>query len=278
MKNKKQLQNSVQNLGKIREIIEISKFDTLQKLQHATRISSTFIEFAFYAKNLIHFVSKKYKISGQHIKDKTKRTLWIYATSEKEILSSIDTKFRKILEDGYDHAKDCIIALGDEAVKLATEKGFDIIYKNTSLEGVEDKVASAINSLFLLRQVSQVKFIVNSPKVTDEAITILPIEKLNIKSKDSLLDFNNKYSIYPSITESLKSLTQTYIFQMSYGLIKEAKYYHLKEKLIKNEESLKAIDDKIDKIKKGVIKIARKQETEEMILVSQIAKKGGRDE
>lgn len=278
MKNRKQLQSSIQNLTKIREIIEISKFDTMQKLQRAIKTSDTFIEFAFYAKNLINFVSEKYKISGQAFKDKENRTLWVYATSEKEIMSSIDIKFQKMIDEGFNKSKDYIIALGEEAVNHSEKMGLRSVYKNRTLDDVEDKVASIINSMYLLKHVSFVKFIVNSPKVIDSPITILPISKLNIQSKDSLLDFNKKYSIYPSITESLKSLTQTYIYQMSSGLLKEAKYYHLKEKLVKNEESLKSIDDKVDRLKKDIIKINRKEETEEMILVSQIAKRGGKNE
>ncbi|NQZ65688.1 MAG: hypothetical protein HRT99_00535 [Mycoplasmatales bacterium] len=66
----------------------------------------------------------------------------------------------------------------------------------------------------------------------------------------------------------------SYIHRITYGLIKESQYNYLKEKLIRHEESIKSVDKKISIRTREMNKLIRKNETEELIFVSQTLKKG----
>ena len=276
--NKAKVKKNIANLKKIKEIIEISKFDTLQKLQKASKISDTYLEMAISAKGLIDFANSTYKIKNKDFKAKTNATLWVYVTPDTELMSVSNAKFERIIKNEIDIENDLIIALGDKATKFASENNLNISFADKTSHGHEDTIATSIGTSIIMGLISTVKFVINSPKVIDKSITIYPLSELNIKVKDQEINVDKNYKFFPSIAHSLKSLTQIYIYRMVYALIKESQYFHLKEKLIRHEGSIKSVDSKIEEKIRDMNKLNRKVETEELILVSQIAKRGGEDE
>lgn len=276
--NKAKVKKNISNLKKIKEIIEISKFDTLQKLQNATKISDTYLEMALSAKDLIDFANEKYNIKEKKIKSKTGKSLWVYVTPDEELMSISNSKFERMIKEGFDAERDSIIALGDKAVKFAHKHMINIEYEAVTSSGLEDLVATSIASSIASGEVAKVNFVINSPKLIDSPITVYPMSELNVSHKYDGIHVDKKYSFYPSITQSLESLSRIYIFRITNALIKETQYFHLKEKLIRHEGSIKNVDDKIEEKTREMNKINRKNETEELILVSQIAKRGGSDE
>ena len=272
---KAKVQKKISNLKKIKEIIQISKFDTLQKLQKSIEISDTFLEMGMMAKELITFAEKQYKIKAHKIKGK-QATLWILITPESELLSTSSAKFKNIIREEFNRDADMLVSLGQEAFDFSElEKDIRTIYKNDKVDSsVEGKVSSLISSLLITGKVSNVKFVLNSPKVGGHPINIFPINELNIDVKTDSIKVDSHYKFFPSLTQALNSLTNIYISRMTYGLIEEAKSFHLKEKLIKHEGAIKNVEERVKKMSMDLRKIARKDETEELILVTQIAKRG----
>lgn len=275
---KAKIDKKLANLIKIKEIIRVSKFDTLQKLEKAMKISDTFIQMGLMAKNLIKFAEEHYKIKAHQIKDNHK-TVWVLITSESEMLSTSTAKFQNMVEEGFDPNLDMLIALGDEAQGFAERTNFRTIFKSPEVNPViENKVSSLISSLISAKRATHVKFVLNSPKVGNHPISVFPIEDLNIDTKFEDIAIDKKYKFFPSITVALNSLTSIYISRITQGLIEEAKTFHLKEKLIKHEGALTNVDERIKKVRMQRQKLVRKHETEELILVTQVAKRGGDNE
>ena len=275
---KAKVEKKIKNLTKINEIIQISKFDTLQKLQKAMEISDTFIQMGLLAKELITFAEKHYKIKAHKIKAK-KSTLWVLITSESEMMATSTIKYQEMVEKGFNKEFDMLIALGEDAKNFSERTKFRTIFMNEKVDdNIEHKTSALITSLLFTGKVSDVKFVLNSPKVGAKPITIFPIDQLNIDMDIEDIKIDKKYKFFPSITTALNSLTNIYISRMTHGLIEEAKTFHLKEKLIKHEGAIKNVDERIAKERMNMSKITRKNETEELILVTQIAKRGGGNE
>lgn len=276
--NKAKVKKNIVNLKKIKEIIQISKFDTLQKLNKETKVSDTYLEMALSAKALIDFAYSTYKIKEKRVKNKINKTLWVYVTPDLELMSISNAKFEKIIKNNFDKENDIIISLGDKAEKFVKRENLNPEFSSQTTKGHENALAVSIWTFIIKGIVSSVKFVINTPKIKEEAITIFPMHNLNLDTKKLNLRINKHYKFYPSINTSLISITQIYIFRIVHALIKESQYLHLKEKLIRHEASIKSVDAKMELKIRDMNKLNRKQETEELILVSQIAKRGVENE
>ena len=268
--NKAAVKKSIKNLRKIKGIIEVSKFDTLQKLQKATQVSDAFFKMAISAKNLVEFAREQYHIVGKKNKDNNK-TLWIYLTPEAEIMSISNAKFDKMIRNEFNPSDDSIIAIGDKAVSFAEKENYNSIYSNRELGDSTNSIASLIYTLVMSGEISRVRVVMNSPKVADGPITIFPINELNLRG-ESGVTIDKSYKFFPSISDAITSLMELYIHRVFFSFIKEMQYFHLKEKLIRHEGSITSVDQKIEEKTRELNKLNRKKETEELILVSQIAR------
>ena len=70
--NVSKIKKNINNLKKIREIIEISKFDTLQKIQNTKKITETYFEIALLSKEILEYSKKKYFIHSKLTSKKLK--------------------------------------------------------------------------------------------------------------------------------------------------------------------------------------------------------------
>ncbi len=268
-------QRKINNLKKIYDIVEISKFSTINELNKAIQISETAFEMAFVAKSIFELAKNKYKIKNKFITNqKDLPNVWVFATLPSTLLSTSYERYMKVIEKGFRKDKDIMIAIGSIAVEFAKEKKYQIILESDTMHNHSHVVSATISNLFINNQVNQVKFVLNSSKIEDKEITILPLDKLSIKrTKQQKLDVRTKF--YPSMVHSLETTMTIYINRISAALLKEGEYFYLKEKLLRHETSLKSIDDRVAEKTKEVNKIRRKIETEEMILITQNAKRNG---
>lgn len=275
--NKAKVQKNIKNLKKIREIIEISKFDTLHKIQKSAKITDTYFDMALIAKNLLEFVQKEYGIKTSSISTNNVGVLWIFVTPDNGMMKLSNTKFERMLNENYNHETDSVIALGKDATSFAESQKMNLAFSDDESHGHDHSISNLILSLIENKEIGSVKFVLNSPKIKNEPITILPISEFNLKTENEISKVNKKYKFYPSLPSSVKTILDSYIQRLVTGFIRETNYMYLKEKLIRHEESLKNVDQRIDVKKANLNKLERKIETEELIFVSQTARGGNND-
>ena len=276
--NVAKVKKNIANLKKIKDVINISKFDTLHQLQTTSKITNTFFDMAMISKGLVEFAEKKYPIvSSLNSKKKKNKTVWIFATVPSSMFASSYSDQELQITNGFDHDVDSLMVIGEHAVKFAQKSGFETIYNNLSLDESIDELPSIISSLHNQKLMTRLMFVSNSSQNQEEPITIIPMRDLNIKH-NTKLDINNKYKFLPSLSVSLGSLSQIYVQRLIEGLSRDVKYSHLKEKLLRAEEALKSVDKKIEEKTREMRKLLRKIETEELTMVSQVAKRGGEND
>ena len=277
--NVSKIKKNITNLKKIKEIIEISKFDTLQKIQNAKKVTETYFEIALLSKEILEYSKKKYfmrsKLTSKKIK--TQGVTWIFATITSKLMASSYDVQEKMLLKLFDKEQDQLIVVGQPAIDFAARHEIDVAHALVDIEVAIAELPSIISSIQFLEKTSEVKFISNSVYNKQKPITILPMFKLelNYEHKPQVV---KTYRFYPSIGETIESLGKIYVERLIKGLLREAKFLYLKEKLIRHESSIKTVDKKIDEKAAEMNKEMRKTETEELIHITQIAKTTGGDD
>ena len=275
--NSGKTRSRIKNFMKIKDIIEISKLDTINKLQNAQKIAKTHFEMSMVAKQMLDFAYKKYWIRRPLFKNKkSKGITWIFGTLSSSLLDTPYTEQEEIILKNFNKDLDYIIAIGTPAIEFAKKNNFDILYEEKNIEIAIKEAPSIIASLFIGGQSQKINFVSNSQYISDKPLTILPIHELDIDFKHKH-HFSKKYKFYPSLDIALENVFKTYIQRITEALLRETKYFYFKQKLIKHEESIKSVDEKIDHTKRKLSKVNRKIETEEIILVTQIAQGGNRE-
>ena len=276
--NVSKVKKNIRNLKKIREIIEISKFDTLNKLQNAKKINETYFEMAYISKGLIEYSEKKYHIKSVLTKKtKSDKTLWIFATISTSLMATSYSTQEKQIIDGFNKEKDELIAIGEPAINFSKKYNLKTIYLGEDIDIEIGKLPLIISSMHFIGGIERIKFVSNSSLNGAKPINMLPLKELNVRySPNNKID--KSYKFLPSVAITLESLGKIYIQRLLTGLLREAKFFYLREKLIRHETSIKTVDKKIDRKISDMNKLNRKIETEELILVTQIAKRGGNDE
>lgn len=105
-------------------------------------------------------------------------------------------------------------------------------------------------------------------RTTDSTITILPVAKLTIKAESKITHLNPK-KYFPSLANTMENLTKIFINETTSAIYHEARYFQLKEKLVRHEDSIQAVEDRMVERRMEYVKASRKQRTEELIMISQ---------
>lgn len=261
----------VKNLEKIKGIVEIAKFDTLQKLAHAQKIKDHHYESATIAKKIILFSKEKFYISNKLLQKKNNlidRTLWIYITIPSKLIKVSYDKFNRMLNANFNKELDEIIAVGSPAIEWSKNNKFKIYKEFENLNDSGSLVANLINYVVFSKEFSSIKIVANTPFIKEEPFQLFPIENENFDKKEFA-----KVKFYHSLSSNIANISNTYVENTIEGIFQETYRLFYKEKLIKHEGSITNIDDRMFNLKKELNKIERKKDTEEMIQITQLATK-----
>lgn len=270
-----QSKKSIAKLKKVRNIVGVSKFLTLQEISKATKISKNALEVSALARDIFVSAHKKYHLNLNYIKASSKGVkLYIYITFPKSLLSSSYERIEKELLKEFKHGQDKLITVGPIAESFAKKHHIETEYHLDSFDAHSiQKVSALVSHLFDTKKVSQVNYVLQTQRNDRGILTILPVSLLNIESTPVEDKIVSKYKFYPSLVETMENIQKIYVLQNTTAIFHEAQYFYLKEKLLRHEESLTNIDEKIIERSREVIKLQRKIQTEELILISQNVKR-----
>ena len=263
----------INNLNKIRGIVEIAKFDTLQKLSNAKKTKSHHDKLSTVSKNIISFARSKYHLSAlinrkQHERDVTAK-LWVYVTMTSNLIKTSYEHFDSMISKEFNHAEDQILAIGSPAIKFAKNKKMNTLFESEDIDANSKEIAILLNDALTNKKYSKIYIVANTKSTRNEPFQLYPIKDMN---KDAKKEFKNT-KFYFSIIDSIINISASYVENTLSGIYQESYINFYQEKLIRHEGSIKNIDERVAKLKSEMNKIHRKEETEEMILVSQITRK-----
>ncbi|MDQ0514087.1 F0F1-type ATP synthase gamma subunit [Mycoplasmoides fastidiosum] len=255
MKSYQHAELKVQNLENLKKYLNIYFYETLSMLQVRSRLLTNKLNEMAYVKNIFLDIEKKYKLKSffyynpRSEQSQQGNSLYVYI-AEKIKLSGINSSsyendlLKKI------GPKDLLITIGSAANEFATKNELKPILslpKNT-IDNL-DELKTLLFEYYLTGRVAQVKFVFVSNKINNGEVTILPINKFDIKYEVSTEDEEQlnieKYNIYPNLNEFQNNLASMYVENVIYGMIYESDFYVLKKRLVKIRSNLNEIDKKI---------------------------------
>lgn len=268
---RKNLQKRLKDFRKIQDAIEVSKFSLMQQIAIKKNLSHISFQTSLVAKEIFDFISKTYSIqSKMNESQDSKGVLWIFVTNSKTFLSMNYSGKQRTLLKHFNKIGDSLICIGQPAINYAEKIGIEPIFTSEFInEEVSRKISWFINSLHLENKVNTTRFLVNTNLSSEDWITVLPITELKLNIEGLPFELDRKVKFMPSIIDAVSTISSLYIDKMTFALLEEAEFYYLKQKLMRHESSLDAIEEKVTKLKFDSFKTRRQKETDELIMISQ---------
>lgn len=266
--DKSKVKKRLVNLNKIMSIVQIAKFDTMQKLSKTSKNLQHHYEIAKISREVLTFVKGIYGKLWDN-KPKKFKKVWIFISVGSPLIKTSYEKHFKIFLENFDKQKDFIIPIGPPAQLFAKKNEYKIYKEYDDVEGKEEELAYILLKGMQKNEIHEVQIVAKIKKVNDKPYKIFPLTENEKETKLKL----KKYSFSSSLKEITENIPIPYFKNILSGIIQENLFHFYTEKLIRHENSIKNIEEKIIELKSDLNKENRKKETEDMINVSQRAKR-----
>ncbi|WP_436359159.1 MSC_0622 family F1-like ATPase gamma subunit [Mycoplasma sp. 480] len=273
--------NSLKVFENLYATTKISRLNTILKISNINKGFEEKVFSSINVKNILFSIENRYKLNSFFFKNSNKEKnnskLWIYVSEKIELNYLNYNNINDQLLKKFNFKKDFLITIGVEAINFANKNKIIPIFQteNTNEQQIYE-LGKIISEIYGNKIVSEVIFILNSNRIKDNSITILPIDKFNFDLNNSTnfqqISFTNEHLIFPDIFNFIKNLFLIYLNSIVPALIYESSFFKLKQQLIHETRILKEIEKNIENIKIKTKELKRQNLTEEIVLLSQLPK------
>ncbi|QCZ36733.1 MSC_0622 family F1-like ATPase gamma subunit [Mycoplasma nasistruthionis] len=197
--NIKKIKSRSESLDKILKIVESKKNITLINILKLSKQIAFYNERANQSSQLVQDLAKEYAIDNSLIhgtniistnkflnlfkqsKHKADKTIWVYVTETEEYDTNSYSKHEKnILANA--NKNDLFIAIGSSAINFCKQNEFEIIFEKdqNDIEVLSKLLPNFIEKYLSIHGYFNVKFVINSSKIKDAYINVIPMNKLNL--------------------------------------------------------------------------------------------------
>ncbi|MGZ9413783.1 MSC_0622 family F1-like ATPase gamma subunit [Mycoplasma sp. 5370] len=273
--------NSLKVFENLHATTKISRLNTILKISNINKGFEEKVFSSINVKNILFSIENRYKLNSfffkKSNKEKNNSKLWIYVSEKIELNYLNYNNINDELLKKFNFKKDFLITIGIEAINFANKNKIIPIFQteNTNEQQIYE-LEKIISEIYGNKIVSEVIFVLNSNRIKDNSITILPIDKFNFDLNNSTnfqqISFTNEHLIFPDIFNFIKNLFLIYLNSIVPALIYESSFFKLKQQLIHETRILKEIEKNIENIKIKTRELKRQNLTEEIVLLSQLPK------
>lgn len=244
----------------------IQSKDIVQTLLEDHNVDSPLLDFSALVSEK-SFFNKFKKVAA-------KKTIWVYVTEEEKYSTNSYFKHEKSLQEFFKEG-DLMIAIGARAINFATQNGYPILFKSETndLDRLANTLPALIESYYQNYGFHNLRFVLNSSKVKNSYLDVLPMESLNFNLNVKNLDLEatidiKKMNIYPDIKEFIETEMIAYLTYIFYTLLNESALIYLKYKLVAQNQKINDLEKKFKQTKLYMLRGKRELEIEELSLLS----------
>ncbi|TPR54063.1 MSC_0622 family F1-like ATPase gamma subunit [Metamycoplasma neophronis] len=288
----KTIKEKNKSLDNILKIIESKKNITLINILKLTKRIAFYYERTERSRNIIKKLSERHQIDlpilnheKTHWYEKSKwlrklsqkllpASIWVYITEEEKYDTNSYLKHELNIEKNY-RKNDVFIAIGKRAINFCKNKNYNVIYSEQ--ENDIDKLTKVLPD-FILNYLKaygffNVRFIINSSKLKQDYLEILPMKKLNFdlqghyETLENEIDLN-KLTIYPDIISFINSEINSYLTYMTLTLLSESSLIYQKYKLVDENQKINDLEKKQRQLHLKELRAKREIEVEQISLLS----------
>ncbi|WP_324673176.1 hypothetical protein U5U50_01270 [Mycoplasma sp. 888] len=280
--NSKTIESKCNSLKKIYKIVESKKNITLINLLRLSKQIGYCLDRANYSKFIIEQIIDKYSINDFALNKKSDlltlgrlKTLWIYITEEEKYSTNSYQRHEKYLLRAINKSNDSIIAIGQRAIKFASDNEFNILFsfQKNEVDYLNELLPKIIINNFKINDYANLNFVINSTKIKEKHIQLLPVNMNNFKLKhhqhSQLFNSNiNTHKISQDLNEFIDSETESYLNFAISSLLTESALIYEKYKLVAQNSTLNDLEEKIKFQKRQFLKVKREKEIEQISMLS----------
>lgn len=283
--NIKKIETKLNNLDKIYKIVESNKNVTLINILKLSKSINNYFERSRYSKELIKTIQNKYNVTHEFLKASTFSslfkgknhfsTIWVYITEVEKFDTDSYKKHEVLLKKNFRLGTDVIVAIGKRAVEFATENNYDIIFQReiNEVEVLSNILPQYLENYLGANGFHNIKFIINSSKISESYITVFPIHENNFnfeQAKGITHDLSHlaKVKIYPNTTSFIDNEIHNYLTYVTLSLLTESSLIYEKYNLVVQNKTLNDLEEKRRKIKIKLLNEKREIEVEQFSLLS----------
>ncbi|WP_426461453.1 MSC_0622 family F1-like ATPase gamma subunit [Mycoplasma hafezii] len=283
----RKIKSKYESFEKIIKIVESNKNITLINILKLSKQISFYYERAVFSKDIILTLAKEKNLDSQFLKpsqinlfetkqnkNKPNRTIWVYVTEEEQYSTNSYAKFENNLLQEY-KKQDVIIAIGKRAIDFAVANQFKILF---CTENNDVEYLSSLLPLIIQKDINQngfanLYYIINSSKVKNMYLNVLPLEKLNFNLNVQHYKLEEqinikKLNVFPDLNSFVESEINTYLTYMTYTLLSESALIYHKYKLVAQNQQINDLEKKQKQLKLQMLRSKREDEVEQMQLLS----------
>lgn len=283
--NIKKIETKLNNINQIYKIVESNKNVTLINILKLSKLINNYFERSRYSKELINKIQKKYNVTHELLKSsslvkfsKNKNhfsTIWVYISEIEKFDTDSYKKHENSLLKNFNIASDVIIAVGKRAVDFAKLNNYKIIFEReiNEVEILSNILPQYIENYLEINGLHNLKFIINSSKILDSYITVLPIDQNNFSFEQNKgikhnLNHLSKVKIYPNTTSFIDNEIHNYLTYVTLSLLTESSLIYEKYNLVIQNKTLNDLEEKRRKTKIKLLNEKREIEVEQLSLLS----------
>ncbi|MBN3534776.1 MSC_0622 family F1-like ATPase gamma subunit [Mycoplasma procyoni] len=270
-------QNNIKNRNKVFESLlattNIAKIETISSILKINKSFENKLENSMKIKEILVFLENKHKLksifSESKNKQKNPKKLWVYITEKNEEKNSEYLAINQLLKDKIKR-DDLFISIGEYANDFAKQNNITplISYDSSHTESTPE-IENIITNLYFSFRVNEVVFVLNTNRIDDYQLTILPFTKMNFKTVSEYNQQNLQKKLFlPDIQTFFINSIKMYLNAIIPAILIESQFFQLKQKLIKENKIIDDLEAKIKEIKRIEKEIKRQKLTEEMVLLS----------
>lgn len=281
--NVKSLVNKRESYTKIKKIVESGKNITLINILRLSKQNVFYFERSLQAKYYIESLAKRYEIKHSLILQKQLKILsklsrvksiWVYITEEEKFATNSYQRHERNMKKSIDFKRDFLVVIGKRANEFATKHKAHVIFSHdkNDVEFLVKILPKFLQNYLKTNGFHNLNFVINSSKLKESYLSVLPLNKLNFKIERNLQNKvesvdTSKLKIYPEIKEFINSEFESYLTYVSLSLLSESALISEKYKLVALNKTLNDLDEKLRLLNIRIEREKRELEVEQISIL-----------
>lgn len=281
--NVKSLVNKRESYTKIKKIVESDKNITLINILRLSKQNVFYFERSLQAKYYIESLAKRYEIKHSLILQKQLKILsklsrvksiWVYITEEEKFATNSYQRHERNMKKSIDFKRDFLVVIGKRANEFAIKHKAHVIFSHdkNDVEFLVKILPKFLQNYLKTNGFHNLNFVINSSKLKEAYLSVLPLNKLNFKIERNLQNKvesvdTSKLKIYPEIKEFINSEFESYLTYVSLSLLSESALISEKYKLVALNKTLNDLDEKLRLLNIRIEREKRELEVEQISIL-----------
>lgn len=202
------------------------------------------------------------------------KSIWVYITEEEKFATNSYQRHERNMKKSIDFKRDFLIVIGKRANEFATKHKAHVIFSHdkNDVEFLVKILPKFLQNYLKTNGFHNLNFVINSSKLKEAYLSVLPLNKLNFKIERNLQNKvesvdTSKLKIYPEIKEFINSEFESYLTYVSLSLLSESALISEKYKLVALNKTLNDLDEKLRLLNIRIEREKRELEVEQISIL-----------